>query len=137
MGALCIYLFIGLFFATVYSAVDVVDDGAFFAQTDAPDMVDFIYYSFITQATVGYGDLSPITDLGRMLAITEALLGQVYLVTIVAALVSNLGRARSADGLVAASFRGGEPGGDAPVEVVSTPGVASPGGSSEPTDDGA
>jgi hypothetical protein len=94
MGALCIYLFIGFFFAIVFTAVALVDEGAFFAQTDTPDGVEFVYFSFITQATVGYGDLSPVTDLGRMLAITQALLGQVYLVTIVAALVSNLGRAR-------------------------------------------
>ncbi len=104
MGALCIYLFIGLFFAIAYGAVNVAEDSAFFAQSDAPSTVDFIYFSFITQATVGYGDLSPATDLGRMLAITEALLGQVYLVTIVAALVSNLGRTRSAQGLVAKSL---------------------------------
>lgn len=98
MGALCIYLFIGFFFVVIYTGVDLVDDGAFFAQTDTADGVEYVYFSFVTQATVGYGDLSPVTDLGRMLAITQALLGQVYLVTIVAALVSNLGRARPAEG---------------------------------------
>jgi uncharacterized membrane protein len=100
MGALCIYLFIGLFFAVVFSGVELVDDTPFFVQTDTPNGVDFVYYSFITQATVGYGDLTPATDLGRMLAITEALLGQVYLVTIVAVLVSNLGRARPSAALI-------------------------------------
>lgn len=99
MGALCVYLFIGFFFVVVYTGVDLVDDSAFFAQTDVAGGVEFVYFSFITQATVGYGDLSPATDLGRMLAITQALLGQVYLVTIVAALVSNLGRVRGAEGL--------------------------------------
>jgi hypothetical protein len=97
MGALCVYLFIGFFFVVVYTGVDLVDKGGFFAQTDEAGGVDFVYFAFVTQATVGYGDLSPITDLGRMLAITQALLGQVYLVTIVAALVSNLGRARPAE----------------------------------------
>lgn len=132
MGALCVYLFIGLFFAVVYSAVDIADDGGFFAQTDAPDMVDFVYFSFITQATVGYGDLSPITDLGRMLAITEALLGQVYLVTIVAALVSNLGRTRSAAGIAARRLGGdvGPAGPEAPV------GASEPVRPSEPNGDG-
>lgn len=99
MGALCVYLFIGLFFAATYGLVEVVGGDPFFVQLDEGTGVDFIYYSFITQATVGYGDLTPATDLGRMLAITEALLGQVYLVTIVAALVSNIGRARPAPGL--------------------------------------
>ncbi len=100
MGALCVYLFIGLFFAATYGLVEVVGGDPFFVQLDEGTGVDFIYYSFITQATVGYGDLTPATDLGRMLAITEALLGQVYLVTIVAALVSNLGRGRPAESLV-------------------------------------
>lgn len=59
--------------------------------------MEFVSFSFITQATVGYGDLSPDTDFGRMLAVTQALLGQVCLVTIVAALVSNLGRVRPAE----------------------------------------
>ncbi len=97
MGALCVYLFIGFFFAVVYTGVDLVEDAAFFAQVDAPGGVEFVSFSFITQATVGYGDLSPDTDFGRMLAVTQALLGQVYLVTIVAALVSNLGRVRPAE----------------------------------------
>jgi hypothetical protein len=43
---------------------------------------------------VGYGDLTPAGDLGRMLAATEALLGQIYLVTVVALLVANIGRGR-------------------------------------------
>jgi hypothetical protein len=96
MGALCIYLFIGLFFALAYGGLSSFEDGAFFVQTDEPTQVDFIYFSYVTQATVGYGDLSAATDLGRMLAITEGLLGQIYLVTIVALLVGNLGRERPA-----------------------------------------
>jgi hypothetical protein len=124
MGALCVYLFIGLFFAVVYTGVDLVDEGPFFAQTEDATGVDFIYYSFITQATVGYGDLSPITDLGRMLAITEALLGQVYLVTIVAALVSNIGRVRHAQDISRPAAEASQ-GGD---ETRSDEGVAPSGG---------
>jgi uncharacterized membrane protein len=129
MGALCVYLFIGLFFAVVYSAVDLAEGDAFFAQTETPDGVDFIYYSFITQATVGYGDLSPVTDVGRMLAITQALLGQVYLVTIVAALVSNLGRVRSADGRIVGVHDGAQR-----PEGAAAPGAA-PGGPEGRPDD--
>jgi hypothetical protein len=53
-----------------------------------------VYFSYVTMSTVGYGDLTARGDLGRMLAVTEALLGQLYLVTIVALLVGNLGRVR-------------------------------------------
>jgi hypothetical protein len=53
-----------------------------------------MYFSFITMATVGYGHLTPRGGLGRALAVTEGLFGQIYLVTAVAALVGNLGRAR-------------------------------------------
>ncbi len=53
-----------------------------------------MYFSFITMATVGYGDLTAQGGLGRALAVTEGLFGQIYLVTAVAALVSNLGRRR-------------------------------------------
>jgi hypothetical protein len=54
-----------------------------------------MYFSFITMATVGYGDLTPQGSLGRALAVTEGLFGQIYLVTAVAALVGNLGRTRA------------------------------------------
>jgi len=51
-----------------------------------------VYFAFITLATVGYGDLSPGTDIVRVLAMIEGLLGQLYLVTVIAVLVSNVGR---------------------------------------------
>ena len=136
MGALCIYLFIGLFFAVAYKGVDLVDEGPFFAQTDAADGVDYIYFSFITQATVGYGDLTPATDLGRMLAITEALLGQVYLVTIVAALVSNLGRTRPAEGVIRRPRDEADEPGDPEPDVGDEPSAGSPSGRPEPPDGG-
>jgi uncharacterized membrane protein len=136
MGALCIYLFIGLFFAVVYNGVDLVDEGPFFAQTDAAGGVDFIYFSFITQATVGYGDLTPLTDLGRMLAITEALLGQVYLVTIVAALVSNIGRTRPAERLIGRTRDQADEPGDPLPGVGDEPSGAAQSGRAEPPDGG-
>jgi len=54
-----------------------------------------MYYSFVTLTTVGYGDLTASTAIGRMLSVTEALVGQLYLVTVVAILVSNMGRSRN------------------------------------------
>ncbi len=56
--------------------------------------MDRLYFSFTTMTTVGFGDLTAAGDAGRMLAITEALLGQLYLVSVVALIVANLGRTR-------------------------------------------
>ena len=67
----------------------------FFVSTTHPTDVDYLYFSFSTLATVGFGDLVAGTNLGRMLAVTEALFGQMYLVTIVALLVGKFGRSRS------------------------------------------
>ena len=92
-GALCLYLLVGLFFATVYGLVSQVQ-GGFFVQTDQPDSTDFIYFSFITMTTTGYGDYTAAQPLGRMLAVTEALFGQLYLVSAVALLIANIGRSR-------------------------------------------
>ena len=56
---------------------------------------NLLYFSFVTITTVGYGDFTAATDLGRSLAITEALIGQIYLVTVVAAIVGGLGARRA------------------------------------------
>jgi hypothetical protein len=93
-GALCLYLLAGLFFAFVFSAVGIVQHG-FFVQTQETRSLDYTYFSFVTLATVGYGDLTARTDVGRMLSITEALLGQLYLVSAVALLISNIGTRRT------------------------------------------
>jgi len=92
-GALCLYLLIGLFFSSVYTIIDGLD-GPFFAQTSTPLPSDFVYFSYITITTVGYGDFTAASQFGRMLAATEALIGQIYLVAGVALLVANLGRSR-------------------------------------------
>jgi Ion channel len=89
-GVLAIYLLVGMFFSFLYAAIEAAGDSAFFAQTADPERSDFIYFSYITQSTTGYGDLTPEADLGRMLAVAEALFGQIYLVTIVALIVANL-----------------------------------------------
>ncbi len=91
IGALCIYLLVGLFFSLIYSALQHYT-GEFFASGPAQSVSDFVYFSFVTLATVGYGDLVAGTDVGRLFAIFEALIGQLYLVTVVAIIVSNLGR---------------------------------------------
>jgi hypothetical protein len=51
-----------------------------------------VYFSFTTLTTAGFGDLTARTDLGHTLTVFEALIGQIYLVTVVSLIVSNLGR---------------------------------------------
>ncbi len=95
LGALCIYLMIGLLYAFAYGAIAAFQSGPFFAQgTDGTASIR-LYFSVVSLATVGYGDYTAATDLGRTVAGSEGLLGQVYLVTVVAVIVSRL-RPRSA-----------------------------------------
>jgi hypothetical protein len=93
-GAVCIYLFIGILFTFLYSVAAAFGTGAFFAQgTDGTPSVR-IYFSYVTLATLGYGDYTPAGQPGRSFAIAEALLGQLYLVTVVALLVGRFGSRR-------------------------------------------
>ena len=92
-GALCIYLLAGLFYAYTFAIVASVSGHHFFAQNpSAADLrLDYIYFSFVTLTTVGYGDLTAAQSFGKMLAVSEALMGQLYLVGVVALLASNIG----------------------------------------------
>ncbi len=94
LGALCIYLLLGMLFAALCWALAELSGNPFFAETAHPSAAEYVYFSYITVATVGYGDLTPGTDPGRMLSVVAGLCGQLYLVTVVALLVSNLGRDR-------------------------------------------
>ncbi len=94
MGVLCIYLLIGMFFAFVYGAIARVSGTSFFAGGAPSSVSSCLYFSFTTLSTVGYGDLTAHSNLGHTLSVAEALLGQVYLVTIVSLVVANLGRGR-------------------------------------------
>ncbi len=91
-GVLCIYLIVGLFFGSTFAAIEEIGGHPFFKELSAAKATtnDFLYFSYTTMTTVGYGDLVARTDLGRSLAITEALLGQIYLVTVVAVIVGNM-----------------------------------------------
>jgi voltage-gated potassium channel Kch len=89
-GVLCLYLLLGLFFTSVYVAVQNLGGAPFFANGAAAISSRALYFSFVTMTTVGYGDFTARTNLGQTLAISEALLGQIYLVTVVAAIVGRL-----------------------------------------------
>lgn len=95
LGVVTIYLLLGVLFTFVFSAVAVLDDGPFFAQGTDGSMADRVYFSFVTLATLGYGDFTAASTVGRMLAVNEAILGQLYLVTVVAVVVSRLGPRRT------------------------------------------
>jgi hypothetical protein len=95
-GVLCIYLLIGSLFAFFYGIVASVDSEPFFAQNEPETTKNFLYFSFVTITTVGYGDFTAASSLGRSLAIAEALTGQIYMVTVVAAIVGGLGSRRRA-----------------------------------------
>jgi hypothetical protein len=98
LGGLCLYLLAGMVFAFVYGAVDNLGGAPFFASGTAATPAHCVYYSFTTLATVGYGDLTARTDFGHTLSILEALIGQLYLVTVVSVGVGHLvpGRRRDA-----------------------------------------
>ena len=89
-GAICIYLLLGITFLFFYSAIALLGSGDFFAQgTDGTRSLR-LYFSYVTLVTLGYGDYTAGGNLGRTLAIVEALVGQLYLVTVVALLVSRV-----------------------------------------------
>ena len=88
LGAICVYVFIGLFFAYVDLAYQFIAKTSYFAQPGHHGPSDFVYFSFITMTTVGYGDLSPAHGLPRTTSVLEALMGQIFLVVLVARLVA-------------------------------------------------
>jgi hypothetical protein len=94
-GVLCIYLLLGMLFSYAYALVGDAQSEPFFALGISADISDYLYFSFATLTTVGYGDLAAATDLGRSVAITEALIGQIYLVTVGAVIVGSLSRRRA------------------------------------------
>lgn len=92
-AGLCLYMLIGMGFAFLFGALGDLGK-PFFADGVAGSPPNLLYYSLTTLTTTGYGDFVAGTELGRALSVTEALIGQIYLVTVVAVLVSNLGMRR-------------------------------------------
>ena len=97
-AALCVYLILGLLWVSLYEIAEYIEPGSFVFPNDGlTDMnggesygdlvVRKIYFSFVTLLTLGYGDVVPIYSNARLLAILEALIGQIFLVVLVARLV--------------------------------------------------
>jgi Ion channel len=93
-GAICVYILIGMVFLYLYSAIAVVGHGSFFAQGTDGTRALRLYFSYVTLATLGYGDYTPAGNAGHTLAVLEALIGQLFLVTVVAVAVTRLGLRR-------------------------------------------
>ena len=88
LGALAAYLFIGMAFAFVYRFLGAVQASTFFGDGGDGSLSQDLFFSFVTLTTTGYGDLVPAGNPGQSLAVLEALLGQLFLVTAVGKLVS-------------------------------------------------
>ena len=89
------YLLIAVAFAVLYAITSDLESEPFFAGMQEMKFgyfPDFMYFSVITQSTVGYGDFVPATGAGRAFASAQALIGQLYLVSVVAVVVGNFGR---------------------------------------------
>jgi hypothetical protein len=102
---LCLYLLLGMAFSFLFAAIEDIGGNPFFANVPPGGVVqptgspnDFLYYSLATLTTTGYGDFSAATELGRAMSVVEALIGQIYLVTVLAVIVSNVRRRRPLDG---------------------------------------
>jgi hypothetical protein len=89
-GALAIYLLLGLAFGFFIGAVATGFSGDYFVQGTDGTQAQRLYFSFTTLTTTGFGDLTARTPPGRALAVLEMLIGQLYLVTVIATLVGNL-----------------------------------------------
>ncbi len=97
VGAVCVYLMIGLMWTFLYSLLELNHPGSFLS-TVSPEKItamsspDFIlsrlnYFSFVTLATIGYGDIIPASHPAQMLSVFEAIVGQLYLTILIARFV--------------------------------------------------
>ena len=90
IGSLCIYLLIGIIWGLIYIFIAMLFTDAFSGITQVSEysqMSEYVYYSFVTLTTLGYGDISPAIPIARTFAFLEAICGQFYLAILVASLV--------------------------------------------------
>jgi hypothetical protein len=89
LGALAAYLLIGMAFGFAYACVAALQPGPLFGEAGDPALPQALFFSFVTMTTTGYGDLVPATNPAQSIAVLEALIGQLFLVTAVAKVVEN------------------------------------------------
>ena len=90
--AVSAYLLIGLTWAAAYEIVVMLDPGAITPLTSTNSMGNFVYFSFTTMTTLGFGDITPVSPYARSLAMLQSVIGPMYLVILVARLVAMYGR---------------------------------------------
>jgi hypothetical protein len=93
-GAICVYLIVAVAFAQLYTGLDLVDGDAFAPGDEPLGAASMQYFSLVTIATLGYGDIVPVSRPARSMATLETVAGQIYMVVIVARLVSSFGQAK-------------------------------------------
>ena len=87
IGGICVYLLLGISFALLYTLIDDLNPEAFRGLTSSREMIaepqrfrEFLYYSFVTLTTLGYGDITPRHGLARYASAFEAVGGQLFVV---------------------------------------------------------
>ena len=88
LGAISVYTVLGILFTSIYATTDRLQGGQFFSEVAHPQGGDFLFFSYTTLTTTGYGNLVPAGQPGRMISGLEMMIGQIFLVTLVAGLVS-------------------------------------------------
>jgi ion channel len=88
LGAVSVYVMLGLLFTFLFLAIDRLQAGPFFGADVTPQTGDFLFFSITTLTTTGYGNLVPAAQPGKLFAGLEMLTGQIFVVTFVAGLVS-------------------------------------------------
>jgi hypothetical protein len=88
LGALSVYTVLGILFTFLYSTIERIQSGPFFEGVAHPSGSDFLFFSYTTLTTTGFGNLVPGGQPGRMISGLEMMAGQIFLVTLVAGLVS-------------------------------------------------
>jgi hypothetical protein len=88
-GALAAYLLIGMAFGFAYACIAALQPGPLFGDAGDPELSQALFFSFVTMTTTGYGDLVPASNPAQTIAVLEALIGQLFLVTAVAKVIEN------------------------------------------------
>jgi hypothetical protein len=86
-GALAAYLLIGMAFGFAYACLGALQPGPLFGEAGDPGLEQALFFSFVTMTTTGYGDVVPVGNPAQSIAVLEALVGQLFLVTAVAKVV--------------------------------------------------
>ena len=90
-GSVCIYVLIGIFFAFLYATIDLINPKALGLASGGADSIksfgEYLYFSYVTMTTIGYGDVVPAIPISRLFSMIEGLIGPVYLAIMVAGLV--------------------------------------------------